>query len=139
MERIVVGVDTSEGARRALRWAIEEARLRAAQVTVVHAWLLPTLVSTPFGTVPIDVHGFEEAAAAELDAFLDAELADVADVTVERQSVAGGPASALIEAAADASLVVVGTRGRGGFAGLLLGSVSQQVIHHAPCPVVVVP
>ena len=139
MERIVVGVDTSEGARRALRWAVAEARARPAELRVVHAWLVPVMAATPVGTVPFDVTGFEESARAELDTFLAAELVDAGDVVVERCVVVGGAAQVLLDAAAGASMLVVGTRGRGGFAGLLLGSVSQQVIHHAPCPVVVVP
>jgi nucleotide-binding universal stress UspA family protein len=118
--RIVVGVDGSESSRRALAWAVEEGRLRAAVVAVVHAH-----------------HRGAESAEAELDAALGA--VDVAGLPAppERHLMAAGAAPAILELARDAQLVVVGSRGRGGFRGLVLGSVSQHVTRHARCPVVV--
>jgi nucleotide-binding universal stress UspA family protein len=103
---IVVGVDGSEKSKEALRFALEEARLRGARVEAVYV---------------ADVAG------------------DAAAVRVDQIAVDDRPARALIAAAADADLLVVGSRGHGGFAGLLLGSVSQQCAQHAPCPVVIVP
>lgn len=139
MTKIVVGVDTSEGARRALEWAIDEARLRGATVEAVHVWQLPVFAATPLGAFPIDTGDFEADAQELFDEVVDSVEARAADVKVQRTFVAGHPASKLVELAAGADLLVVGTRGHGGFAGLLLGSTSHQVTHHAPCPVVVVP
>jgi nucleotide-binding universal stress UspA family protein len=133
--RIVVGVDGSEPARRALLWAAEEARLRDADLEVVHAWQHPT---TTFGLVlPADDRAAAEAYARHV---LDVAVEALAGrgLAVEPILVDGPPARALIEASAGAALVVVGSRGRGGFRGLLLGSVSGQAMHHARCPVVVV-
>ncbi len=139
MQRIVVGVDTSEGARRALAWAVEEAKLRGAVVEAVHVWQLPVFAGTPFGTVPLDTGGFEADAQKHFDELVDAMETDGLAAPIERTFLAGHPASKLVEAAAGAELLVVGTRGHGGFTGLLLGSTSQQVSHHSPCPVVLVP
>ena len=140
MQKIVVGVDGSPGARRALEWALDEAALRSATVVAVHAWQLPYVVSTPLGvvSVPVDDDATAEA-EAELAAAIDEVAAAHPSITVERQVVFGSPAATLIEAGQDAALIVVGSRGHGGFAGLLLGSVSHQLAHHAPCPVVIVP
>ena len=140
MQKIVVGVDNSPGARRALEWALDEAALRDATVVAVHAWQLPYVLSTPLGvvSVPVDDDATAEA-EAELAAVIDEVAAAHPATPVERQVVLGSPAAALIEEGADAQLIVVGSRGRGGFAGLLLGSVSHQLAHHAPCPVVIVP
>ncbi|HEX4905281.1 MAG TPA: universal stress protein [Acidimicrobiales bacterium] len=140
MQKIVVGVDNSPGARRALEWALDEAALRDATVVAVHAWQLPYVLSTPLGvvSVPVDDDATAEA-EAELAAVIDEVAAAHPSTPVERQVVLGSPAAALIEEGADAQLIVVGSRGRGGFAGLLLGSVSHQLAHHAPCPVVIVP
>lgn len=137
MERIVVGIDGSPGAAAALRWAVAEARLRGAVLQVLHAWQLPVLAVAPFAAPTIDAREYQ-AAAEQLvaDSVADAGAEDLAPQQVAE---GGGPAAVLLRHAVGASLVVVGTRGRGGFAGLLLGSVSQQVIGHAPCPVVVVP
>jgi nucleotide-binding universal stress UspA family protein len=133
--RIVVGVDGSATARRALAWALDEARLRKAPIEVVHAWQMP-LVATPY-VVPGTV--LEEAANEVLAASL-AEADQRGLVAPVVATVRGsGAAWAILDAAADADLVVVGSRGRGGFVGRLLGSVSNQVTHHAPCPVVVIP
>jgi len=136
MERIVVGVDGSDHSRRALAWAIGEARARQAALVAVHAWHLPAAAASYAGPLVDPKLLEEEAAKALADALASA---DAHGVEVEQRVVRGGPAAALLDAAADADLLVVGSRGHGGFAGLLLGSVSQQVCHHAACPVVVVP
>lgn len=132
---VVVGVDGSEDGRRALHWALAEGRGRGAVVRAVHAWAPPFVdVIGLLPSVPAD------AAQADADRFLDKLLAaeGTDGVTVERVAVPGPPAATILEFAEGASLVVVGSRGRGGFAGMLLGSVSRQVAAHAPCPVVVV-
>jgi nucleotide-binding universal stress UspA family protein len=139
MARIVVGVDGSPESREALRWALEEARLRKAAVRAVHAWGNPYLLTPGFG-LPED---FEFPALHEAaENLLSSAVAEVAgenpDIDIE-EVVAEGPAgSVLVEAAKGADLLVVGSRGHGGFVGLLLGSVSQQCAHHAPCPVLIV-
>jgi nucleotide-binding universal stress UspA family protein len=139
-KRIVVGVDTSEGSRAALRWALEEAERTGADVEAVLAY--------DFGLAWIDVgSGYQaqwiqqaaDAAKARLHAFVD-EMAPAPDgVVVHPVVVEGSAAEVLTEMASNADLLVVGTRGRGGFKGLLLGSVSQRCAQRAPCPVVVVP
>lgn len=136
MERIVVGVDGSEAARGALVWAIDEARRRNAVVEAIHAWHQP-FVSGYAELGEVDLGDY----ATEAEAMLSAAVAtvDTTGVTVERKVMAGGPSQVLVEQAKGAALLVVGSRGRGGFSGLLLGSVSQQVAHHAPCPVVIIP
>ena len=141
MPHIVVGVDGSESSQRALAWAVEEGRHRGATVEAVHVWQLPVLMGTPFGTVPVDVDADGAAAQVKLDEIVDAVDASGLPAPVERTFTTGSPASRLLEVAAerDADLVVVGSRGHGGFTGLLLGSVSQQVTHHARCPVVIIP
>ena len=136
-DRVVVGVDGSETSDRALRWALDDARARGGIVAAVHAWHVPFSMSLTAGTR--DLSAFEDAAGRLLDQVVDATAAGYRDVTVERVLVGGSPADTLLGAARDAALVVVGGRGVGGFRGLLLGSVSQQLAHHAPCPVVVVP
>lgn len=139
MARIVVGVDTSDGARRALEWAVQEGALRGATVEAVHVWQIPAFAATPFGTAPIDTGAFEVGAQKQFEQVIDAVDAAALVAPIVRTFVAGHPASKLLDAADNADLLVVGTRGHGGFSGLLLGSTSQQVAHHAPCPVVIVP
>jgi nucleotide-binding universal stress UspA family protein len=136
-ERIVAGVDGSETSARALRWALDDARERGGIVAAVHAWHVPFSMSLTAGAR--DHSAFEDAAGRLLDQVVDATASEYRDVAVDRVLVGGSPADALLGAARDAALVVVGGRGVGGFRGLLLGSVSQQLAHHAPCPVVVVP
>jgi len=138
-ERVVVGIDGSPTSQRALRWAADEAAARDASLVVVHAWqpvVVPAGMPLPGGT---DAEAIREAAQR----MVDEQIGDLAGasraVPVEIAIVCDVAARAVLEAAADASLVVVGSRGRGGFKGLLLGSVSSQIVHHAPCPVVVVP
>ena len=134
--RIVVGVDGSASAQVALRWAVEEARLRSAELDVVHAWEYLGVVTV--GYVAVDRAQMEEAATLLVEQVLEqagaAKDDDVHPVVVE-----GPAARVLIDASEGAALLVVGSRGRGGLAGMLLGSVSRQVVHHARCPVVVVP
>jgi nucleotide-binding universal stress UspA family protein len=138
---IVVGVDGSEGGAAALEFAASEAALRKARLRIVSAWEVPTAAYGGGFAPPID--------AATWDAFrVRAEqVADDAsavvkklqpEVEVEALAAAGQPAVVLLEQSADAELIVVGRRGHGGFTRLLLGSVSEQVVHHATCPVVVV-
>lgn len=138
MDRIVVGVDGSEAAQAALLWALEEGRVRSAQVDVVTAWHEPYVAPTMAAVVP-DPAVFSEAAERTLDRAVDQAGAAAEGLTIERHVIRGNAASALLDVAKGAALLVVGSRGRGGFAGLLLGSISQQVVHHATCPVVVVP
>lgn len=135
---IVVGVDGSEGADKALEWAIEEARVRDALLRCVAAWEFP-YVGDIAGFAPVDIGKDLEARAREI---AEAAAARAREAGVEAEVVVaeGAAASVLTDTAARPSdLLVVGSRGRGGFAGLLLGSVSQQVTHHARCPVVIVP
>lgn len=133
--RVIVGSDGSESSRRAVRWAAEEARCRGAVLEVVHAW---TLLGQPHdGT--FDPNYGEAEARQLLDGELDT-LGDALDgIEVERTVVCDLGAPALIDAGKRADLLVVGSRGRGGFRGLLLGSVSSQVVQHAPCPVAIIP
>lgn len=141
MPRIVVGIDGSQGARRALEWAVAEAKLRDAHLVVVHAWLEPAAVAV--GSV-ISAGGVEPEVFEETAERTVADVLGAVDTTglpqgIECRVIAGAPARSLLDAAEDADLLVVGSRGLGGFTGLLLGSVSQQVAHHATCPVVIVP
>jgi nucleotide-binding universal stress UspA family protein len=135
--RVVVGFDGSERARRAALWAAREARLKGRPLTLVHAILPPVTtgglgVGLPPSLELIDE--LERQAAEQLGA-LAAELGNLDMTTVVR---IGAPSGVLLEASESADLVVVGSRGRGGFAGLLLGSVGAQVAAHAECPVAVV-
>ena len=136
VNRIVVGVDGSEGSLAAMRWTAAEADRWDADVVAVQAWeFTPLVVATD---APIDL----EQLRAQTDIQLDEQVREIfgdREGRVERRVVEDLPATAVLEAAVDADLVVVGSRGRGGFAGLLLGSVSSHVAHHAGCPVVVVP
>lgn len=134
---VVVGVDGSEASRDALRWAVRYARMAGTTVRVVTAWYFPA----SYGWAPTPL-------IAEVDLEADARLAqkqvleEIAltegPVTVQTEIVEGPPALVLLREAADAELLVVGSRGHGAFAGMLLGSVSEHCVHHATCPVVVV-
>jgi nucleotide-binding universal stress UspA family protein len=127
---IVVGVDGSESSVRAVRWAAEQAQLTKATITAVIAW------QTPPGAGFGNMLAMRDAADTVVDDVVN--KAAYPDVLVTKKYQQGSPAAVLIEASKDADLLVVGTRGHGGFAGMLLGSVSAQCVHHAPCPVVVV-
>ncbi len=138
MQRIVVGIDGSVESLAALAWAMREAQLREATLDVVHAWSYP--VGTYIdGLTPVPSFGrpqFIEIATQVVD---DAcKGLDTSRVELHRIVEEGPAASRLLETARGATMLVVGSRGRGGFAGLLLGSVSQQCAHHARSPIVIV-
>lgn len=138
MERIVVGVDGSDASVAALRWAIAEARLRGAEVDALHAWSYPVYGYTA-GVMPAPIINREELAdGARLTLDQVCDSVDAGDVVVHRVVEEGPAAALLLDAAEGATLLVVGSRGHGGFTGLLLGSVSQHLAHHAPCPFVIV-
>ena len=139
--RIVVGVEGSDGSRVALRWAIDEAHYRSCDVEVVTAYLPTYVPAAPdFGYVSLDPIDLVEEVRKMQDDLVAEATARCAKptVNVEQKLVKGRAADTLIAAAEGAALLVVGNRGRGGFRGLLLGSVSHQITHHAGCPVVIV-
>ena len=159
---VVVGIDGSEGSSKALAWAAQEARLRGAVLRVVHAWRLPRLSEAASlearapaeraGLSVRDEKAYEDFRAevvsmssgepGEAEALVASQIAAVLgpspDVPLEHDVKEGRASQVILEAAEDADLVVVGSRGREGFVGLLLGSVSSQVAHHAHCPVTIV-
>jgi nucleotide-binding universal stress UspA family protein len=136
MAGIVVGVDGSENAELALEWAVTEAELRNVPVTAVTVVPIPPVTLAPSG-VAVMGEMLQAAEAATRAAVEKVSMGHQAVVSV--QAIVGGPAEQLLNAATGADMLVVGSRGRGGFARLLLGSVSSQVVHHAVCPTVVVP
>ena len=139
---IVVGVDSSDGAKEALRFALKEAKLRQTTLRVVHAWQFGYIgVSGLEGFSPVlgaDLGDLRRTAEVELDAVMHEIAPDADGVVIERRVSEGNPATVLVDESRQADLLVVGSRGHGGFAGLLLGSVSQQCAHHAACPVAIV-
>jgi nucleotide-binding universal stress UspA family protein len=132
--RIVVGVDGSPSSEHALRWAAGQARLTGQEVHAVITWELPVPYDVP---VPVDLNWRADASAA-LTKSIENALGEPGSPPVVQHVIEGRPAKVLIDAARDADLLVVGSRGHGGFTGLLLGSVSEHVLAHATCPVVVV-
>ena len=137
--RVVVGVDGSDASYGALHWAIDEAARREAQLDVVNAYGFHQYPS-PYGPiVAVDPGQMEKSSKAILDEMVAGAFGSSGPpAAVELICASLTPAPALLESAKGADLLVVGSRGRGSFRGLLLGSVSQQCVHHAPCPVVVV-
>ena len=136
---VVVGHDGSKCAQEALRWAAKLTRRADVDLHVVRAWSMTTAPQPSTwepGYVP-PLPDWEEAVHDELTAHVAAAELDPA-VRVTRHVVHRPPVQGLLAAAEGASMLVVGARGRGGFAGLLLGSVSDQLVHHAACPVTVV-
>ena len=133
---VVVGVDGSEGAQRALRFAIDEATAHDWRVMLVHGVDVGLSAADPYGGGAV----LEQLQQSGRTA-LDAAAAEVVKAGLEASTKleVGSPAYALIDAAKGAAMLVVGSRGHGGFMGLLLGSVSSACVHHAHCPIVVVP
>jgi nucleotide-binding universal stress UspA family protein len=142
MGLIVVGVDQSTGGKAAMRFALEEARLHQATLRVVHAWQFGYIGAIGMeGVLPAvggELDEYRRTAAAELDAIVAGAAADANGVAIEKRIQQGSAASVLIDESREADLLVVGSRGHGGFASLMLGSVSQQCAQHAACPVVIV-
>jgi nucleotide-binding universal stress UspA family protein len=136
LPRIVVGVDGSHVAHLALEFAIEEARLRRASLHVTYAY--PAMASTLTGSTGKDYYEQVESEARELLQGLVAAAPSTEGVQVEWVAVPGNPSEVLIEASRDAVLLVVGSRGGGGFMGLVMGSVSTQCVQYSHCPVLVV-
>lgn len=135
VKTVVVGVDGSANAARALHWALDEAYAHGCRVLLVHGVEIGTAAASPYGSGVV-LEQLEEAGREVLGHAV--EVARAAGVPVETRLEVGSAAHALIEASRGAELLVVGSRGHGGFAGLLLGSVSSACVHHAHCPVVVV-
>ena len=133
--RVVLGYDGSPIAKLALDFALAEAELRAGELVMVYAW-----------TEPDYGFGFSESVTAEFEATGNALLAEAVEVAtrthprvrVKTALESGNAASRIIEKTEDADLVIVGARGHGGFQALMLGSVSDQLVHHCPVPVVIV-
>jgi nucleotide-binding universal stress UspA family protein len=140
MSTIVVGVDGSKGSVGALKFAIAEASIRHAEVKAVAAWEVPAAAySSGWIPLPVDPADYEKIGQGALDQSLEEAGAATATVKVTPILREGQAADVLVAEAAGADLLVVGSRGLGGFKGLLLGSVSQQCAHHAACPVAIVP
>jgi nucleotide-binding universal stress UspA family protein len=137
---VVVGIDDSEEARAALRWAAEQARLRSAPLKVVHAFQ-PHHLAGVLGIAKLQPDAVWRTDATRwLDDVVREEIGDVVgDLELEPHAAQDGPAAAVLSAADGAALIVVGSRGRGATASALHGSVSSAVLRHAFCPVVVVP
>ena len=142
MPGIIVGVDGSSHSARALEWAISQGALQRAAVTVLAVRSVPASPWTGNPVViaqdPAELEKLRQQ-AEEMTLKVTDQLGDARPTSVSVRVVNGFPAKELIDASRDADLVVVGSRGAGGFARLLVGSVSSQVVHHAHCPVVVVP
>ena len=139
VERILVGIDGSAASLRALRWAAEEARFRQASLEVVHAYHLPPIGPYPYLGPTADPARFEEAARETIDAALRTVDTSGLAHPVEGIVGCGGPAATILETGKGADLIVTGSRGHGGFTGLVLGSVSHHLAHHATTPLVIVP
>ncbi len=139
MSGIVVGVDGSAHSLDALRWAADEARRRGSSLRVVAVFNAP-IMSTGYEVVAPDPSDLAAASSTMLDAAVDTVRSDgeLDGVSVATEVLEGHAGERLIELSQDADLVVVGARGHGGFVGLLLGSVTNHLVNHAACPVVVV-
>jgi nucleotide-binding universal stress UspA family protein len=147
---VVVGVDGSEGAKQALSWALAEARLRKSPLRAVHAWMFGYVGGTVAGypywggssgayaSLGIDLSDLHRAAEDLLDRAIADMGGETHGVEIEREVVQGPAGEMLVHAALPGDILVVGSRGHGGFVGLFVGSVSQQCVYHAACPVVVV-
>ncbi len=132
-----MGIDGSPNAEAALQWALGEALARESELRLVRAWQDPYLWTDPKAIA--EVHGDLLAKEqSELDAVADHVQAELRR-PVDREVVIGAAASVLRDEAEQADLLVLGTRGLGGFVGVLLGSVATQLAQHAPCPIVLVP
>ena len=144
MPGIIVGVDGSDHSRRALGWAMREAAQHHVPLTVMTVHPAPARPATGiYWAVPAYPEGgFDpELARRTLQEFVDKVAGEIGGAAPEITVtvVAGDPREELVRASHDADMLVVGSRGSGGFARLVMGAVSSQVTHHATCPVVVIP
>jgi nucleotide-binding universal stress UspA family protein len=140
--RVVVGIDGSDTSRRAARWAAHEARLRGAKLEIVSAWHVPLYGYAHVGSVTAIsediVKGLIENAEGHLAEVAREAQVEAGGIALETIAAEGQPANVLLKISEGADLLVVGSRGLGGFRELLLGSVSQQCAQHASCPVVII-
>jgi nucleotide-binding universal stress UspA family protein len=140
MQGIVVGIDGSDASDAALAFAFEEAKLRKLPLRIVCAWEIPAMEYAGAAFVPTpDLAESAERVADKALARAVEKLGSDPGIHVETAAVHGHPAKVLVEEASGATLLVVGSRGHGGFAGMVLGSVSQAIAHHCPAPVAIVP
>jgi nucleotide-binding universal stress UspA family protein len=137
--KIVVGVDGSPSSRAALRWAVRQAVLTGGTIDAVLAWHVPMVLRTStWAPIYVDeMTGLEEDARKSLGAVISEEIEPADRHRVTARVVNGHPAEALLHAAADADLLVLGSRGHASFAEALFGSVGQHCVHHARCPVLI--
>ena len=149
MGRIVVGVDGSEGSRQALLWAVDEAKLRDASLSVIHTYehhlswrgygLDESMSAATVEAMRQEIESAAREAATHAQSLVDRMVAGLDGLDVESVAVESShPAETLVDHSKGADLLVVGSRGRGGFKSLMLGSVSQQCAQHAQCPVVII-
>lgn len=140
-QRIVVGIDGSETARQALRWAADEAALRSADLEVVLVWSYPYYVDPVGGVYPLPsmFDATEQRERGLLDEEIKTVLGEAPTINIVRTTRCGSTAPELLDAAKGADLLVLGSRGRGGFMSMLLGSTSMHCVQHSPCPVIVIP
>jgi len=137
--RVVVGIDGSDSSKSALRWAADEAKAHDAELTVASVW-----TPLPIAATPYDSAGWgtgldpQELAAAILQDTMEEVLSEYSGLALRREVPGWNAARVLIDLSDGADVSVVGSRGRGGFVGMLLGSVSQHVAAHADCTVVVI-
>jgi nucleotide-binding universal stress UspA family protein len=141
MRKIVVGIDGSDMSKSALRWAVDEARAHGAEVVALCAFEAPAVVPDLSPAHPVDLMGvvteFHDGALQIANEAVNEVVGDDSSVKVLPAAVEDPPAKALIDAAAEADLLVVGSRGVGAVEGAFLGSVSQECAAHAPCPVLI--
>jgi nucleotide-binding universal stress UspA family protein len=137
--RIVVGIDGSPSSRAALRWAVRQVTFTGGTVDAIITWQIPALIQSS-GWAPLyaaESGDYEEAAKKTVEAVISEEVQSADIHLVRSRVVQGHPAQVLLDAAAGADLLVVGSRGHGAFAEALLGSVGQYCVHHAHCPVLI--
>jgi nucleotide-binding universal stress UspA family protein len=134
---IVVGVDGSDASKDALRWAAHQAEVTGSALVAVSSWKFPAMAYGAVVPLPYDFD-VEGASQKTLDQAISETLGNHSAVDVSTVVAEGPPALELLKAAQNADLLVVGSRGHGAFAGMLLGSVSEHCVAHSPCPVVVV-
>ena len=139
MGKIVVGVDGSAGAAEALKWAIEEAKLRGSTLQIVCSWQYPLYVTAePIYMPPPDQELVIQGATATVQKMIDDAGLAGSGVEFSIETPQGRPGPEMVRLAEDADLMVVGSRGAGALRELLLGSVSHYCAHHSPCPIVLI-